>query len=90
MKCNTKHLHCLTMALAARAQARDFRSADVHPTDYPTVEAVRHMGKEVAEQSKGKMGVKVFPNGALGSERDTDRAAEDRRARHDAASMPRR
>ena len=59
------------MALAATAQARDFRSADVHPTDYPTVEAVRSMGKELSTESKGKMSVKVFPNGALGSERDT-------------------
>ena len=59
------------MALAAAAQARDFRSADVHPTDYPTVEAVRYMGKELSADSKGKLSVKVFPNGALGSERDT-------------------
>jgi tripartite ATP-independent transporter DctP family solute receptor len=59
------------IALFTAAQARDFRSADVHPTDYPTVEAVRHMGKDLTEQSKGKMGTKVFPNGALGSERDT-------------------
>jgi len=29
------------------------------------------MGKELGDESKGKMGVKVFPNGALGSERDT-------------------
>jgi len=53
------------------AQARDFRSADIHPGDYPTVEAVRQMGKLLAERSNGKLGVKVFPNGALGSERDT-------------------
>jgi tripartite ATP-independent transporter DctP family solute receptor len=57
--------------LATFAQARDFRSADVHPTDYPTVEAVRQMGKQLSEQTKGKLGVKVFPAGALGSEKDT-------------------
>ena len=59
------------MALAGAASARDFRSADVHPTDYPTVEAVRQMGKVLKEQSKDKLGVKVFASGALGSERDT-------------------
>lgn len=59
------------LALAATAFARDFRSSDVHPTDYPTVEAVRSMGKALSEQSKGKYGVKVFPSGALGAERDT-------------------
>ncbi len=57
--------------LATLAQARDFRSADVHPTDYPTVEAVRSMGKQLSEQTKGKLGVKVFPAAALGTEKDT-------------------
>ena len=55
---------------AACAQARDFRSAEVHPNDYPTTLAVQHMGKLVAERSKGKMGVKVYPSGALGTEKD--------------------
>jgi tripartite ATP-independent transporter DctP family solute receptor len=59
------------LAFAGSATARDFRSADVHPTDYPTVEAVRAMGKALGEQSKGKLGIKVFPSGALGAERDT-------------------
>jgi len=57
--------------LATPVLARDFRSADIHPTDYPTVEAVRYVGKLVAERSNGKLGVKVFPNGALGTEKDT-------------------
>jgi tripartite ATP-independent transporter DctP family solute receptor len=56
--------------LAATAHARDFRSAEVHPNDYPTTLAVQHMGKLVAERSKGKLGVKVYPNGALGTEKD--------------------
>ena len=60
-----------SMAFAIPGFARDFRSSDVHPTDYPTVEAVRSMGKQLSEQSKGKLGVKVFPAGALGSEKDT-------------------
>jgi tripartite ATP-independent transporter DctP family solute receptor len=55
---------------ATLANARDFRSAEVHPNDYPTTLAVQHMGKLVAERSKGRMGVKVYPSGALGSEKD--------------------
>jgi tripartite ATP-independent transporter DctP family solute receptor len=55
---------------AAAAGARDFRSAEVHPADYPTTLAVQHMGKLVAERSKGRMGVKVYPSGALGTEKD--------------------
>lgn len=61
----------LCVALAASASARDFRSADIHPTDYPTVEAVREMGRALKEQSKDKHNIKVFPGGALGGERDT-------------------
>jgi tripartite ATP-independent transporter DctP family solute receptor len=55
---------------AAVAHARDFRSADVHPVDYPTVAAVQFMGKLVAERSQGKHGVRVYPSGALGTEKD--------------------
>jgi tripartite ATP-independent transporter DctP family solute receptor len=60
-----------SLALAATsAQAREFRSTDIQPGDYPTVEAVRQMGKLLAERSNGRLGVKVYPNGALGQERD--------------------
>jgi tripartite ATP-independent transporter DctP family solute receptor len=50
--------------------ARDFRSADVHPGDYPTVAAVKFIGKQLKEQSNGKLGVRVYPSGSLGSEKD--------------------
>jgi tripartite ATP-independent transporter DctP family solute receptor len=56
--------------LAAGAHARDFRSADVHPADYPTVAAVQYMGNLVKERSQGKMGVRVYPSGSLGTEKD--------------------
>lgn len=36
---------------ASGAQARDFRSADVHPRDYPTVQAVEYMGKLISEKT---------------------------------------
>jgi TRAP-type C4-dicarboxylate transport system substrate-binding protein len=64
-------LYITCAAVAVSAHGRDFRSSDVHPTDYPTVEAVRYMGKLMKEQSKDKLGVKVYPSGALGAERDT-------------------
>ncbi len=62
-----------TVALTApqTAQARDFRSADVHPADYPTVEAVKQMGRTLAEKTSGKLNIRVFPSGALGTEKDT-------------------
>ncbi|MCG5241532.1 TRAP transporter substrate-binding protein [Azospirillum doebereinerae] len=61
-----------TIALTAPAAlARDFRSADIHPADYPTVEAVKQMGKALSEQTNGKLGIRVFASGALGTEKDT-------------------
>lgn len=51
-------------------EARDFRSAEVHPNDYPTTLAVRYMGKLLSDQTKGRLGVRVYPSGSLGSEKD--------------------
>ena len=68
---NVTHVAAMVVAmLAIAAQARDFRSAEVHPPDYPTTLAVQHMGKLAAERSSGRLGVKVYPNGALGTEKD--------------------
>ena len=62
---------CAVLALLAMSlQAREFRSSDVHPTDYPTVEAVRFMGKQLAGQTQSRLGIKLFPAGALGTEKD--------------------
>lgn len=67
-------LKCCALAILMTfglAQAREFRSADVHPVDYPTVQAVTYIGKVIGEKTGGKYKVKVFGNSALGSEKDT-------------------
>ena len=61
----------LLLALAAPARATDFRSTDVQPDGYPTVEAVKFMGAQLAKATGGKLNIKVFSSGALGSEKDT-------------------
>jgi len=62
----------LALALAAGPlQARTFRSADVHAKDFPTNQAVEHMGEEVSRATGGKDNIKVFGNSSLGSEKDT-------------------
>jgi tripartite ATP-independent transporter DctP family solute receptor len=71
----TTILRCLTgaaVALAAlsSAQAREFRSAEVHPPDYPTTMAVVYMGKLLHDRTNNRLNLKVYPNGALGSEKD--------------------
>lgn len=57
--------------MCGAAGAKEFRSADVHPADYPTVKAVEYLGKLVAERTGAKFSVKVFGQSTLGSEKDT-------------------
>jgi tripartite ATP-independent transporter DctP family solute receptor len=48
-----------------------FTAADAHPADYPTVRAVEFMGRFLAEQTGGRLDIKMFAGGQLGSETDT-------------------
>ena len=48
-----------------------FTSSDTHPSDYPTVQAVEYMGRLLSKETGGRLGVKVFSGGQLGSETDT-------------------
>jgi tripartite ATP-independent transporter DctP family solute receptor len=65
-------LACALTAAAGTLCAAELRSADVHQSDdFPTVAAVRHMGELLNKQSGGKLSVKVFNKGALGSEKET-------------------
>lgn len=57
--------------VALGAQATELRSADIHPDDYPTVMAVKFMGERLKALSGGKHTVRVYPNGALGGEKET-------------------
>ncbi|WP_245965133.1 TRAP transporter substrate-binding protein, partial [Trinickia dinghuensis] len=56
---------------AGTAHARVFRVADVHSDNFPTNMALKFMGGEISKDTGGKDSVKVFGNGALGSENDT-------------------
>ena len=46
-------------------------SSDTHPADYPTVRAVEFMGQFLSERTGGRLGIKVYSGGQLGSEIDT-------------------
>jgi tripartite ATP-independent transporter DctP family solute receptor len=61
----------VALALASPAFAKEFRSADVHPDDYPTVMAVKKMSEIISAKTGGQDTIKVFGNSALGSEKDT-------------------
>ncbi|MEZ6024387.1 MAG: TRAP transporter substrate-binding protein [Hyphomonadaceae bacterium] len=58
-------------ALAQAASTTTITAVDVHPRDYPTVEAVRWIGEEVARETGGRISFRQYPSGQLGSETDT-------------------
>jgi tripartite ATP-independent transporter DctP family solute receptor len=58
-------------AVAQSASAQTLTAVDVHPSDYPTVEAVRWMGEEIARETGGRIDFRLYPSGQLGSETDT-------------------
>ena len=64
-------LACSGLSLHMTAHATDFRSTDIHPDGYPTVDAVKYMGTVLNKLSNGKHTIKVFNNSALGAEKDT-------------------
>lgn len=57
--------------LAAAAGDGVMTAADVHINGYPTVEAVRWMGKKIAEETGGRLSIRVYHSGQLGRESDT-------------------
>jgi tripartite ATP-independent transporter DctP family solute receptor len=69
LKTSITLLGCAFAAFAAHAT--EFRSADIHPDGYPTVEAVKFMGERLKALTNGKHTIKVFNNSALGNENDT-------------------
>jgi tripartite ATP-independent transporter DctP family solute receptor len=58
---------------SAQAQAQEMvlRSSDTHPDGYPTVEAVKFMGKLVEERTDGRIRIEIYHSAQLGQEKDT-------------------
>ena len=72
MKTMTRLAAALAVAaIALPATAKEFRSADVHPEDYPTVMAVKYMSDIISQKTGGKHSIKVYTGNALGGEKDT-------------------
>jgi tripartite ATP-independent transporter DctP family solute receptor len=61
---------CLTVT-ATGAYARELRAADTQNEDYPTVQALRVMGRLIYERSNGRHEIKVFHSSQLGEEKET-------------------
>jgi tripartite ATP-independent transporter DctP family solute receptor len=58
-------------AVSTSAVAREFRAADTQSEDYPTVQALRYMGRLVAERSSDRLQIRVFHSHQLGEEKET-------------------
>jgi tripartite ATP-independent transporter DctP family solute receptor len=58
-------------AVSAAAVAREFRVADTQSEDYPTVQALRYMGRLIEERSGGRHQLRVFHSRQLGEEKET-------------------
>jgi tripartite ATP-independent transporter DctP family solute receptor len=65
----------LALAQGARAAGRGadglLTAADVHVDGYPTVEAVRWIGRVIGEQTGGRLSIRVYHSGQLGREGDS-------------------
>ncbi len=58
-------------AVSTSAVAREFRAADTQSEDYPTVQALRYMGRLIAERSGDRFQIRVFHSRQLGEEKET-------------------
>jgi len=58
-------------AASTGAVAREFRAADTQSEDYPTVQALRYMGRVIAERSSDRLQIRVFHSRQLGEEKET-------------------
>jgi len=61
----------LSMGTALASEKKEFRSADTHPADYPTVQAMNYMGKILSERTNARLSISVFHSRQLGEETDT-------------------
>lgn len=75
----------LALCAAVPAEAREFRSSDIYPLDYPTVQAVVQVDKQMRERSGGKLGITVLGHDDRDSENYT--AAQVRNGQLDMARI---
>jgi tripartite ATP-independent transporter DctP family solute receptor len=75
----------LALCAAAPADAREFRSSDIYPLDYPTVQAVIQVDKIMRERSGGRLGITVLGYDDRDSENDV--AAQVRNGQLDMARI---
>lgn len=58
------------MCSAFAQQKVDLKVSEIWGEDYPNTKALRHMSETLAKSSNGRIELKVYPNGTLGSEKE--------------------
>lgn len=64
-------LAAMALSSCGKAPGTVFRTAEIHPTDYPTSLAITEMGRLMQGYSGGRLSLKLYSGGQLGGERDT-------------------
>ena len=59
------------MVMTASACETTLKSSVTHPDGYPTVEAVKAMGKMLEERTGGRLCIEIYHSAQLGQEKDT-------------------
>src|ERR1700751_3186119 len=57
-------------------QKRSLKASDVHPTGYPTVEAVENLGRKLERTTNGRLSVQMFASMQLGGEKEAVEQAQ--------------
>ncbi|NJO37168.1 MAG: TRAP transporter substrate-binding protein [Rhizobiales bacterium] len=52
------------------ADALEIKSSDVHAMDYPTTQAIQHMGEWLSEKTGGELTINIFHSMQLGGEKE--------------------
>lgn len=60
-----------TAEMSVAADTLILRTAETHPADYPTAQAISYMGTLLEEWSGGELAIKLYAGGQLGEEKDT-------------------
>src|ERR1700694_3912538 len=66
----------LPAGLASAQQKVVLKASDVHPTGYPTVEAVENMGKKLEKATNGRLSVQMYASMQLGGEKEAIEQAQ--------------
>ncbi|HXJ10416.1 MAG TPA: TRAP transporter substrate-binding protein [Burkholderiales bacterium] len=64
---------CAVLLAPTAGLAQDkqmWKTADVHPLGYPTIEAIVRMGKKIEAETKGRITIQMYPSMQLGGEKE--------------------